>query len=109
MLYTPTLFSILEVLIVTLPALLTVAFTTIAERKTKATETISIKDLMSILLCNPSPHKFKTLQSGVWDGKSILELAQEGKKKLTEQEKKKKTLRAQKQQAADSRQHIPPG
>jgi NADH-ubiquinone oxidoreductase chain 1 len=36
MLYTPTLISILEVLLVTLPVLLTVAFVTIAERKTMA-------------------------------------------------------------------------
>jgi NADH-ubiquinone oxidoreductase chain 1 len=36
MLYIPTVISILEVLIVTVPVLLTVAFTTIAERKTMA-------------------------------------------------------------------------
>jgi NADH-ubiquinone oxidoreductase chain 1 len=36
MLYTPTLISIIEVLLVTLPVLLTVAFVTIAERKTMA-------------------------------------------------------------------------
>jgi len=36
MLYIPTLISIIEVLLVTLPALLTVAFVTVAERKTMA-------------------------------------------------------------------------
>ena len=36
MIYSPTLISILEVLIVTVPALLTVAFVTVAERKTMA-------------------------------------------------------------------------
>ena len=36
MIYTPTIMSILEVLIVTVPVLLTVAFVTIAERKTMA-------------------------------------------------------------------------
>jgi len=36
MLYTPTLISILEVLLVTVPVLLTVAFVTVAERKTMA-------------------------------------------------------------------------
>lgn len=36
MLYTPTLISIVEVLIVTVPVLLTVAFVTVAERKTMA-------------------------------------------------------------------------
>jgi len=36
MLYAPTLVSILEVLFVTIPVLLTVAFITIAERKTMA-------------------------------------------------------------------------
>ena len=36
MIYTPTIMSILEVLIVTVPVLLTVAFVTIAERKTIA-------------------------------------------------------------------------
>ena len=36
MLYTPTLISIIEVLLVTLPVLLTVAFVTVAERKTMA-------------------------------------------------------------------------
>ena len=36
MLYIPTLISIIEVLIVTVPVLLTVAFVTIAERKTMA-------------------------------------------------------------------------
>jgi NADH-ubiquinone oxidoreductase chain 1 len=36
MLYIPTLISILEVLLVTVPALLTVAFVTVAERKTMA-------------------------------------------------------------------------
>jgi NADH-ubiquinone oxidoreductase chain 1 len=36
MLYTPTLISIVEVLLVTVPALLTVAFVTVAERKTMA-------------------------------------------------------------------------
>lgn len=36
MLFLPTVFSIFEVLIVTIPALLTVAFVTIAERKTMA-------------------------------------------------------------------------
>lgn len=36
MLYTPTLVSIIEVLIVTVPVLLSVAFLTVAERKTMA-------------------------------------------------------------------------
>jgi NADH-ubiquinone oxidoreductase chain 1 len=36
MLYFPTIISVLEVLAVTIPVLLTVAFTTIAERKTMA-------------------------------------------------------------------------
>ena len=36
MLYSPTIISIVEVLIVTVPALLTVAFVTVAERKTMA-------------------------------------------------------------------------
>jgi len=36
MLYTPTLISIVEVLVVTVPVLLTVAFVTVAERKTMA-------------------------------------------------------------------------
>ena len=36
MLYLPTIMSILEVLSVTIPVLLTVAFITIAERKTMA-------------------------------------------------------------------------
>lgn len=36
MLYTPTIISILEVLLVTVPVLLTVAFVTVAERKTMA-------------------------------------------------------------------------
>ena len=36
MLYFPTLISLLEVLLVTLPVLLTVAFVTVAERKTMA-------------------------------------------------------------------------
>src|ERR1700712_5430661 len=36
MLYMPTLISIIEVLLVTVPALLTVAFVTVAERKTMA-------------------------------------------------------------------------
>jgi NADH-ubiquinone oxidoreductase chain 1 len=36
MLYLPTLISILEVLLVTLPILLTVAYVTVAERKTMA-------------------------------------------------------------------------
>jgi NADH-ubiquinone oxidoreductase chain 1 len=36
MLYIPTLISILEVLIVTIPVLLTVAYVTVAERKTMA-------------------------------------------------------------------------
>jgi len=36
MLYIPTVISVLEVLIVTVPVLLTVAFVTIAERKTMA-------------------------------------------------------------------------
>lgn len=36
MLYTPTIISILEVIIVTVPVLLTVAFVTVAERKTMA-------------------------------------------------------------------------
>ena len=36
MLYIPTVISILEVLIVTVPVLLAVAFVTIAERKTMA-------------------------------------------------------------------------
>ena len=36
MLYTPTLISIVEVLLVTVPVLLTVAFVTVAERKTMA-------------------------------------------------------------------------
>lgn len=36
MLYTPTLISIIEVLVVTVPVLLTVAFVTVAERKTMA-------------------------------------------------------------------------
>ena len=36
MLYLPTIISIIEVLIVTVPVLLTVAFVTIAERKTMA-------------------------------------------------------------------------
>src|ERR1700691_5332200 len=36
MLYQPTLISILEVLIVSVPVLLTVAFVTVAERKTMA-------------------------------------------------------------------------
>jgi len=36
MLYTPTLISLLEVLLVTIPVLLTVAFVTVAERKTMA-------------------------------------------------------------------------
>jgi NADH-ubiquinone oxidoreductase chain 1 len=36
MLYAPTLISIIEVLLVTVPALLTVAFVTVAERKTMA-------------------------------------------------------------------------
>jgi NADH-ubiquinone oxidoreductase chain 1 len=36
MLYLPTIISVLEVLAVTIPVLLTVAFITIAERKTMA-------------------------------------------------------------------------
>jgi len=36
MLYFPTLISVLEVLLVTVPVLLTVAYTTVAERKTMA-------------------------------------------------------------------------
>ena len=36
MLYTPTLIFIIEVLLVTVPVLLTVAFVTVAERKTMA-------------------------------------------------------------------------
>jgi NADH:ubiquinone oxidoreductase subunit H len=36
MLYFPTLISVLEVLAVTLPVLLTVAYITVAERKTMA-------------------------------------------------------------------------
>jgi len=36
MIYSPTLMSILEVLVITVPALLTVAFVTVAERKTMA-------------------------------------------------------------------------
>ena len=36
MLYTPTLISIIEVLLVTVPALLSVAYVTVAERKTMA-------------------------------------------------------------------------
>src|SRR5215813_14962692 len=36
MLYFPTLISVLEVLLVTIPALLVVAFVTVAERKTMA-------------------------------------------------------------------------
>jgi NADH:ubiquinone oxidoreductase subunit H len=36
MLYSPTLFSILEVLLITVPVLFTVAYVTIAERKTMA-------------------------------------------------------------------------
>jgi hypothetical protein len=36
MLYIPTLISIIEVLLVTVPALLTIAFVTVAERKTMA-------------------------------------------------------------------------
>ena len=36
MLYLPTLISIIEVLVVTVPVLLTVAFVTVAERKTMA-------------------------------------------------------------------------
>ena len=36
MLYTPTLIALLEVLLVTIPVLLTVAFVTVAERKTMA-------------------------------------------------------------------------
>ena len=36
MLYIPTLISIVEVLLVTVPVLLTVAFVTVAERKTMA-------------------------------------------------------------------------
>src|SRR5882724_9279469 len=36
MIYIPTLISVLEVLLVTVPALLTVAYVTIAERKTMA-------------------------------------------------------------------------
>jgi NADH:ubiquinone oxidoreductase subunit H len=36
MLYFPTLISVLEVLAVTVPVLLTVAFVTVAERKTMA-------------------------------------------------------------------------
>lgn len=36
MLYTPAIISILEVLLVTVPVLLTVAFVTVAERKTMA-------------------------------------------------------------------------
>jgi len=36
MLYFPTLISIIEVIIVVVPALLTVAFVTVAERKTMA-------------------------------------------------------------------------
>ena len=36
MLYIPTIVSILEVLLITVPVLLTVAFVTIAERKTMA-------------------------------------------------------------------------
>jgi NADH:ubiquinone oxidoreductase subunit H len=36
MLYSQTLFSVLEVLLITVPVLLTVAYVTIAERKTMA-------------------------------------------------------------------------
>ena len=36
MLYTPTLISIIEVLLVTVPVLLIVAYVTVAERKTMA-------------------------------------------------------------------------
>src|SRR5277367_6689987 len=36
MIYTPTIISIIEVLLVTLPALLVVAYVTVAERKTMA-------------------------------------------------------------------------
>jgi NADH-ubiquinone oxidoreductase chain 1 len=36
MLYLPTLISIIEVLLITIPILLTVAYTTVAERKTMA-------------------------------------------------------------------------
>ena len=36
MLYSPTIFSVIEVIIVTVPVLLTVAFVTVAERKTMA-------------------------------------------------------------------------
>jgi len=36
MLYTPTLISVIEVLLLTVPVLLSVAFVTIAERKTMA-------------------------------------------------------------------------
>jgi NADH-ubiquinone oxidoreductase chain 1 len=36
MIYYPTLFSIIDVLIVVVPALLTVAYVTVAERKTMA-------------------------------------------------------------------------
>jgi NADH-ubiquinone oxidoreductase chain 1 len=36
MLYTPTLISIIEVLVLTIPVLMVVAFTTVAERKTMA-------------------------------------------------------------------------
>jgi NADH:ubiquinone oxidoreductase subunit H len=36
MLYSQTLFSVLEVLLITVPVLLTVAYVTVAERKTMA-------------------------------------------------------------------------
>jgi NADH-ubiquinone oxidoreductase chain 1 len=36
MLYSPTLFAVLEVIFITVPVLLTVAFVTVAERKTMA-------------------------------------------------------------------------
>ncbi|EUC27593.1 hypothetical protein COCCADRAFT_41712 [Bipolaris zeicola 26-R-13] len=59
MLYFPTIISVLEVLAVTVPVLLTVAFVTIAERKTMASmqrrlgpnaKSITFADALKLLL-----------------------------------------------------------
>jgi len=63
MLYLPTIMSILEVLAVTVPVLLTVALITIAERKTMASNKNRINSEILIDKVNtiPKPHEFANL------------------------------------------------
>ena len=68
MLYLPSLISSVEVLIVTVPVLLTVAFVTVAERKTMASmqrrlgpNIVEYYGLLQELCSPPKPHAFVSL------------------------------------------------